>query len=136
VTRAHVPRQAGEHVESVDRQKNTTGHVRVRTADGATNGWVKLSALKKLPKPSLADWPKPVAGIAGVDLSIAQGELVLISGPVAGGKSTLLQSLVGNTEQLGGSIAVPKSVAFQPQSPILFDQTIRANILFGIAEVW
>jgi ATPase subunit of ABC transporter with duplicated ATPase domains len=40
---------------------------------------------------------------------------VLISGPVAGGKSTLLQSLVGNTEQLAGALRVPQSVAFQPQ---------------------
>eukprot|EP01043_Picozoa_sp_COSAG02_P077162 COSAG02_NODE_16751_length_1058_cov_1.171011_2_plen_50_part_01 len=50
---------------------------------------------------------------------------MLISGPVAGGKSTLLQSLVGNTEKLAGELKVPASVAFQPQSPILFDQTIR-----------
>ena len=47
---------------------------------------------------------------------------------MAGGKSTLMQSLVGNTEKLGGSIEVPESIAFQPQSPILFDQTIRANV--------
>ena len=103
---------------------------------------------------------------------------MLISGPVAGGKSTLLQSLVGNTEQLAGALRVPQSVAFQPQvlfialsdipylillcmegcmrqlyerlynktlssfnrlrffqTPILFDQTIRSNILFGVAEV-
>ena len=53
---------------------------------------------------------------------------MLISGPVAGGKSTLMQSLVGNTEKLGGDIEVPESIAFQPQSPILFDQTIRANV--------
>jgi len=70
----------------------------------------------------------------GIDLHIAAGELVLVSGPVACGKSTLLQSLVGNTEQLGGKLEVPASVAFQPQSPILFDQTIRANILFGISD--
>ena len=38
------------------------------------------------------------------------------------GKSTLLQSLVGNTEKLGGSLMVPESLAFQPQTPILFDQ--------------
>jgi ATP-binding cassette subfamily C (CFTR/MRP) protein 1 len=50
---------------------------------------------------------------------------------VGQGKSTLLQSLVGNTEQLAGELSVPRSTAFQPQTPILFDQTIRANILFG-----
>ena len=123
----------GELVESVDGQKNSDS-VRVKTKDGKANGWVKKSALKELPEKPLAEWPDPSPGIESVDLYISQGELVLISGPVAGGKSTLLQSLVGNTEQLGGELAVPPSVAFQPQSPILFDQTIRANILFGIAE--
>ena len=95
---------------------------------------VKLSELKKLPLTRHEDWVAPKPSIADVDLHIAQGELVLISGPVAGGKSSLLQSLVGNTERLSGSLTVPTSVAFQPQTPILFDQTIRANILFGIAE--
>ena len=108
--------------------------VRVETADGKSNGWVELSALKKLPEPKIADWPAPDAAIAGIDLQIAQGELVLISGPVASGKSTLLQSLVGNTEQLTGELRVPQSVAFSPQSPILLDQTIRSNVLFGIAD--
>ena len=71
---------------------------------------------------------------AGDDSAVASRSQVLISGPVASGKSTLLQSLVGNTEQLAGELLVPGSIAFQPQTPILFDQTIRANILFGIAE--
>jgi ABC-type multidrug transport system fused ATPase/permease subunit len=123
----------GDVVESVDGQKKDES-VRVKTKDGQANGWVKAAALKKLPDKKLGDWPEPSPGIAGVNLHITQGELVLISGPVASGKSTLLQSLVGNTEMLGGDLAVPHSVAFQPQSPILFDQTIRANILFGIDE--
>lgn len=93
-----------------------------------------FSALKKNTEPELADWPAPSPAITGIDLQIEKGELVLISGPVAGGKSTLLQSLVGNTEQLAGELKVPEQSAFQPQSPILFDQTIRANILFGVAE--
>ena len=126
--------QEGDVVHSVDDQKQGTEAVRVKTADDKANGFVKLKALKKLPEPKLEDWAAPTAGIAGIDLHIKQGELVLISGPVASGKSTLLQSLVGNTEKLAGELKVPQSVAFQPQSPILFDQTIRANILFGVAE--
>jgi hypothetical protein len=31
----------------------------VQTADGKTNGWVKLAGLEKLPAPKLADWPAP-----------------------------------------------------------------------------
>eukprot|EP01051_Picozoa_sp_SAG22_P028895 SAG22_NODE_10430_length_536_cov_0.963387_1_plen_60_part_00 len=54
--------------------------------------------------------------------------MLVVSGPVAAGKSTLLQSLVGNTEMLsGGEVAVPKSVAFQPQTPILFDQVRQGH---------
>eukprot|EP01052_Picozoa_sp_SAG31_P004097 SAG31_NODE_166_length_21670_cov_22.507719_15_plen_245_part_00 len=128
------PLEAKETVYSVDGQKNRDS-LRVRTEDGKKNGWVKKSALKQLPDEGFEKWERPKASISDVDLRITQGELVLISGPVAGGKSTLLQSLVGNTEMLHGTVAIPKSVAFQPQSPILFDQTIRANILFGIAEV-
>ena len=127
--------KAGDVVQACENgEQEGKESARVRTADGDTSGWVKLAALKKMPEPKLSDWPAPSAGIADVDLHIEEGELVLISGPVAGGKSTLLQSLVGNTEQLGGELSVPQSVAFQPQSPILFDQTIRANILFGISE--
>lgn len=132
-TRASVVLRQGDVVESVDGQKNDDS-VRVRTKDGQADGWIKTSALKQLPDVKIEDWPAPPPGIADVNLCITQGELVLVSGPVASGKSTLLQSLVGNTEMLGGSLEVPHSVAFQPQSPILFDQTIRANILFGIAD--
>ena len=123
----------GDVVESVDNQKDGS-KVRVRPVGGGAGpggseaGWVPLSALDKLPEPPLAEWPAALPGIAELDLHITKGELVLISGPVAGGKSTLMQSLVGNTEKLGGSIEVPESIAFQPQSPILFDQTIRANV--------
>ena len=126
--------QAGDVVESTDTPKDGMKSIRVQTADGKLNGWVDFATLKKLPEPMIADWPAPAASIRGVDLRIEQGELVLISGPVAAGKSTLMQSLVGNTERLSGELRVPDSVAFQPQSPILFDQTIRSNILFGIAD--
>jgi ABC-type multidrug transport system fused ATPase/permease subunit len=125
--------QAGDVVESVDDQKTDTT-VRVRSVGGKHNGYVELSALKKLPPPKHADWAAPKAVVAELDVEITPGELVLVSGPVAGGKSSFLQSLVGNTEQLSGELTVPHSVAFQPQTPILFDQTIRSNILFGVSE--
>ena len=77
------------------------------------------------------EWPRPPPTITDVDLNISRGELVIVSGPVAAGKSTLLESLVGGTEHLAGTVHVP-SIAFQPQTPILLDDTIRNNILFGI----
>ncbi len=124
--------QIGEIVLSC--QQEGKDSVLVETENKKTKGTVELSALKKVPEPDISRWPAPLASIADVDLHIKHGELVLISGPVASGKSTLLQSLVGNTERLAGELKVPQSVAFQPQSPIILDQTIRSNVLFGIAE--
>jgi ABC-type multidrug transport system fused ATPase/permease subunit len=111
---APPPLQKGDVVESVDGQKKGRDQVRVRLrrADpaappseeekgAAQDGWVKVSALAKNPEAALADWPAPKLGVVDLDLCITQGELVLVSGPVAAGKSTLLQSLVGNTESLG-----------------------------------
>ena len=92
-----------------------------------------LICLPLTPPAPQALWEAPPPSIQDVDLNIPFGELVLVSGPVASGTSTLVQSLVGNTELLSGDIKVP-SIAFQPQTPILFDTTIRGNILFGVDE--
>jgi hypothetical protein len=88
--------QPGEVLHSVDGQKQGTEAVRVRSAAAssasseaaaaaapAVDGWVKLAALEKLPAPPLAEWAPPQPGIAGMELDIAPGELVLVSGPVA-----------------------------------------------------
>jgi ABC-type multidrug transport system fused ATPase/permease subunit len=131
--------QAGTMVEQIDRQQGqqkeaqgSTATIKVRRNDGIA-GLIPAGAVKALPELPPSEWSAPPATIEGINLRIMPGELVLISGPIASGKSTLMQSLVGNTERLTGSAKVP-SIAFQPQSPILFDQTIRANILFGIPE--
>ena len=53
-----------------------------------------MSALKQLPDLEIDAWPTPDAGIADINLHITQGELVLVSGPVASGKSTLMKRFV------------------------------------------
>jgi ABC-type multidrug transport system fused ATPase/permease subunit len=118
------PLAVGTVVESVDGQK-IGEQTRVMT-DGQ-DGWVEESVLEELAEKPPAEWAAPLPSIAEVNCEIKLGELVLVSGPVAGGKSTLLESLVGNTEKLAGTLQVP-SIAFQPQTPILFDTTIRGNV--------
>jgi ABC-type transporter Mla maintaining outer membrane lipid asymmetry ATPase subunit MlaF len=40
--------------------------------------------------------------IAGIDLRVKRGELVAVVGPVGGGKSMLLQAILGETARVTG----------------------------------
>ena len=82
--------------------------------------------------------------LAGLNLSIAAGESVAIVGASGGGKSTLVQLLLGlYTPQQGqvcfaghaleeiGLECVRENVAVVLQHPALFNDTIRANLTMG-----
>ncbi|GAB4203754.1 MAG: ABC transporter ATP-binding protein [Roseiflexaceae bacterium] len=87
------------------------------------------------------------AGIAGVDLRVQRGELVVITGRVGSGKTTLLRTLLGLLPREAGQIRwqgalvddptnffVPPRSAYTPQTPRLFSETLRENILMGLDE--
>lgn len=80
----------------------------------------------------------------GLDLSIAPGEKVAIVGASGGGKSTLVQLLLGLYTPQAGSIRfggcsqeeiglarVREQVAVVLQHPALFNDTVRANLCMG-----
>ncbi|GAB3393967.1 ABC transporter ATP-binding protein [Azotobacter armeniacus] len=80
----------------------------------------------------------------GLDLSIAPGEKVAIVGASGGGKSTLVQLLLGLYSPQSGSIRfggstlqeiglerVREQVAVVLQQPALFNDTVRANLTLG-----
>ena len=80
--------------------------------------------------------------LAGVDLSIRAHRLVAVSGPSGAGKTTLVDLLLGLIEPDTGEIRVDGepltgalrrrwrgSVAYVPQDPHLFHETLRANLL-------
>ncbi|KAJ3320136.1 Multidrug resistance-associated protein 1 [Blyttiomyces sp. JEL0837] len=66
-----------------------------------------------------------------VDISIKRGALVAIVGPVGSGKSSLLQALVGEMKRTKGDVVIRGSLGWCPQSALIFNQTVRENILFG-----
>ena len=67
------------------------------------------------------------ARVAGVDLRVAQGEIVALIGPSGSGKSTLLALISGELEAGSGSVRAQPAVAL-PQQPALFHDSVRANV--------
>jgi ATP-binding cassette, subfamily B, bacterial len=85
-------------------------------------------------------------GIADVDLELPAGSLTVITGEVGAGKTTLLRALLGLLPRASGevwwqgapvadpaSFFVPPRSAYTPQVPRLFSETLRENILLGVA---
>ena len=89
--------------------------------------------------------PASGRGIAAVDLSIERGSFTVITGRIGSGKTTLVRALLGLSERDGGRIAwngqtvgeastffVPPRCAYTPQTPRVFSDTLRDNILMGL----
>ena len=97
-------------------------------------------ASEKLEKPSAAiirvrgadlGWKAGVPILRGVDMDVMPGELTLIVGPVASGKSTLLKALLGEARMFAGSIefTIPSDIAYCDQDAWLLNRTVKENIL-------
>ena len=85
-------------------------------------------------------------GVAGVDLQLQPGSLTVVTGRVGSGKTTLLRLLLGLLPKTSGEIRwngelvadpatffVPPRVAYTPQVPRLFSESLRDNITQGLA---
>ncbi|KAJ7107813.1 P-loop containing nucleoside triphosphate hydrolase protein [Mycena epipterygia] len=67
-----------------------------------------------------------------LSLELAQGQLHILVGPVAAGKSMFLLSLLGEMTCTEGSSFVPTvSIAYAAQEPLIIAASVRENILFG-----
>jgi ATP-binding cassette subfamily C (CFTR/MRP) protein 1 len=76
----------------------------------------------------------------GVNLCVARGAIVMVTGPVASGKSTLLKSLLGETKCHSGSIFIaPGPIGYCSQTPWIIHGTIK-DVICGsqcsIDEEW
>ncbi|EFA03658.1 probable multidrug resistance-associated protein lethal(2)03659 [Tribolium castaneum] len=59
------------------------------------------------------------------------GEFVIVSGPVGGGKSTLLYTILKELPLDQGELSVKGILSYMSQEPWLFSGTVQQNILFG-----
>ncbi|XP_049801233.1 probable multidrug resistance-associated protein lethal(2)03659 isoform X2 [Schistocerca nitens] len=69
--------------------------------------------------------------LKNVTLKVVPGKLFAIIGPVGSGKSSLLQTILGELPATSGTLAISGKVSYASQEPWLFAATIRQNILFG-----
>jgi ATP-binding cassette subfamily B protein len=90
-------------------------------------------------------YPGTENGITDINLRLARGEFVVLTGRIGSGKTTLLRVLLGLLPRDGGDIVwngqpvqnagdffVPPRSAYTPQVPRLFSDTVRHNILMGL----
>ncbi|WP_374461327.1 thiol reductant ABC exporter subunit CydC [Microbacterium sp.] len=90
-----------------------------------------------------AHWPGGAPALTGVDLDLAPGERVLVSGASGAGKSSLAAALVGFLRVVGeyriGNLdaaalsgpSLRRVVGLCEQQPQLFDEDVRQNLLFA-----
>ncbi|CAG9833829.1 unnamed protein product [Diabrotica balteata] len=69
--------------------------------------------------------------LVNIHLNILAGQLVGIIGPVGSGKSSLLQTLLGELDITQGEMRVQGQISYASQEPWVFAATVRQNILFG-----
>ncbi|GIQ82626.1 hypothetical protein KIPB_003794, partial [Kipferlia bialata] len=91
---------------------------------------LRAKAIASAPPPPPEDLP---ACLLGLEMGIRKGALVVVGGTVGGGKTSLLNAMMGElrpaTEDAG--VLVHGSVAYCPQSAWIMNETIKNNILFG-----
>jgi ATP-binding cassette subfamily B protein len=84
-------------------------------------------------------------GIVDVDLRLERGSVTVVTGRIGAGKTTLLRVLLGLVPREAGTVLwngqpvpdlaawfIPPRVAYTPQVPRLFSETLRDNILLGV----
>jgi ATP-binding cassette subfamily B protein len=105
-------------------------------------------ALRKLKVRGLTlHHPASQRGIADISFELERGSLTAIVGRIGSGKTTLLRTLLGLLQPEAGQVRwnehtiadparflVPPRVAYTPQVPTLFSDTLRENILLGLPD--
>ncbi len=107
-------------------------------ARGATLEWPAAAGAGAGPLAAPPDAPgapppkaAPTRGVVDATFSVPRGALAAIVGPVGCGKSSLLESLLGQLDRRRGALFVRGSVAYAPQVPWIFAGSLRDNVLFG-----
>ncbi len=76
-------------------------------------------------------WKDEVPVLHDVHFDVMPGELTLVIGPVASGKSTLLKAIIGECRMYKGSVefTIPEEVAYCDQDAWLLNRSLKENVL-------
>ncbi|KAJ8918369.1 hypothetical protein NQ315_008063 [Exocentrus adspersus] len=69
--------------------------------------------------------------LSNITLNVPKGRLIGIIGPVGSGKSSLLQTILGELVVTNGNIEINGTLSYASQEPWVFAATVRQNIVFG-----
>ncbi|KAL7626400.1 ATP-binding cassette glutathione S-conjugate transporter ycf1 [Parahypoxylon ruwenzoriense] len=69
--------------------------------------------------------------LRAIDFTARKGELACVVGRVGSGKSSLLQSILGDLWKVDGKVRVNGTVAYVAQQPWIMNATVKENIIFG-----
>lgn len=92
-------------------------------------------------------YPGTNRGIEDISFQLRRGSFTVITGQIGAGKTTLVRTLVGLLPKVAGEVRwneqivtapdtffVPPRSAYTPQTPRLFSNSLRENILLGLTE--
>jgi ABC-type multidrug transport system fused ATPase/permease subunit len=119
--------------ETIEEEKKTADAAKDKVEAGASYEMVNTNQKsedgddKKAPTIN-----RSVHTLTDINLSIKQGQLVAIVGPVGCGKTSLISGLLGELHLKKGSINLFGSIAYCPQQAWILNQTLRDNVLFGL----
>jgi ATP-binding cassette subfamily B protein len=112
-------------------------------ADSPVDEKLKLPPLTTLEVSDLVVLRPNGFGVHDVNFRVARGQLVVITGRIASGKTTLLEAILGQIPIEKGEVRwgdqkiepnrdlVPPNAAYVAQSPRLFSETLDENIRLG-----
>ena len=141
--------QARAAIPSVDQLRDDLRMSDEQSALSADDSAVHLEPGELRPRISLRDvsfsYVPGVPVLNGVTLDIDPGEAIGLVGSSGAGKSTLVDILLGLLEPDAGEILIDdwslesvkrqwqQTIGYVPQTIALFDDSVRANVAFGVA---
>ena len=70
--------------------------------------------------------------LTNINLEVKKGSLVAVVGAVGSGKSTFLNSLIGETKKSQGSVMICGTTGYAAQEAWIQNASVKDNILFGL----
>eukprot|EP00559_Dactyliosolen_fragilissimus_P007142 CAMPEP_0184860246 /NCGR_PEP_ID=MMETSP0580-20130426/5172_1 /TAXON_ID=1118495 /ORGANISM="Dactyliosolen fragilissimus" /LENGTH=1483 /DNA_ID=CAMNT_0027357283 /DNA_START=38 /DNA_END=4489 /DNA_ORIENTATION=- len=79
----------------------------------------------------ITDSDSNVLALKRINFQSKPGQFIAVVGAVGSGKSSFINSILGEMQILSGNISVRGKLAFFSQNPFIMNDTLKNNILFG-----